>query len=62
MMKIAFLLIITFISTVYAQPSNDYFNSQNKIISEEKEAFSSVANTQNASQASKNFNVSYYRC
>jgi aminopeptidase N len=61
-MKTTILFIITFISTAYSQPSKDYLNSQNKIIAQEKEAFASVVNTQNASQASENFNVSYYRC
>ena len=61
-MKTIFLVIITFISVAYGQPSKDYLNSQNKIIAQEKEAFASVANIQNASQASENFNVSYYRC
>ncbi len=61
-MKPFFLWIITFISTGYAQPSKDYFNSQNKIISEEKNSFASVASMQNASQASDNFKVNYYRC
>ncbi|HEX7457209.1 MAG TPA: M1 family aminopeptidase [Ginsengibacter sp.] len=61
-MKTTFVFIISFLSTVYAQPSKDYLNSQNKIIAEEKEAFASVTNTQNASRASENFKVSYYRC
>ncbi|MGH2646034.1 MAG: hypothetical protein ACRDE8_00640, partial [Ginsengibacter sp.] len=61
-MKAIFLFIIISISTVYAQPSKDYFSSQNNIITEEKEAYASIKNTKNASQASPNFDVSYYRC
>lgn len=61
-MKTTFLFVIAFVSNAYSQSSQDYFNAQNKIISEEKEAFASVTDTQNASQASQNFKVAYYRC
>ena len=61
-MKAFFLIIIHFISISYGQTSKNYLNSQNKIIAEEKEAFVSVENTKNTSQASLNFKVNYYRC
>jgi aminopeptidase N len=61
-MKIIFLFIITFISIAYGQSSQDYLKSQNKIIANEKEAFASIENTENASKASLNFKVTYYRC
>ncbi len=61
-MKTAFVFIISFVSTIYAQPSKNYLNSQNKIINLEKEGFTGVIDNQNASQASPNFDVSYYRC
>jgi aminopeptidase N len=61
-MKRAFVFIINFISIGYAQPSKDYFNSQNKIIAGDKESFARVANIKNGSQASQNFIVTYYRC
>ena len=61
-MKFNFLLIITFISTVYAQQSKNYFNSIDNIALAEKEAHLGIATAQNATAASGNFDVKYYRC
>jgi aminopeptidase N len=61
-MKTVFLFITYLVSVVYAQPSKDYFTSQNKIINEEKKSFARIANLKNSAQASPNFKVTYYRC
>lgn len=61
-MKAALLFLITSISTAYSQSSQEYLQSQNNIISSEKEAFQNVVTTQKASQASGNYKVTYYRC
>src|ERR1035438_6652810 len=61
-MKAALLFLITSISTAYSQSSEEYLQSQNNIISSEKEAFQNVVTTQKASQASGNYKVTYYRC
>ncbi|KAA9041671.1 T9SS type A sorting domain-containing protein [Ginsengibacter hankyongi] len=61
-MKKIIFFIISFISTAYAQSSKEYFISQKNIIAEERQAFTNALNTENASGASQNFKVSYYRC
>lgn len=61
-MKVLFLLIISLISTVYGQTTEDYFNTQKKIIAAEKLAFAHGATIENATSASSNFDVTYYRC
>lgn len=60
-MKIIIFSIITLISITFGQSPKNYFNA-NKIITEEKESFTSIVNTKNASSASPNFKVRYYRC
>ena len=61
-MKVFLIFITTFISIVYGQSPKDNFNAQNKIITEEKETFVNLTNALNTSQASLNFDVTYYRC
>lgn len=60
-MKKFLLIVINFLSVVYAQKPNDYFNTLNKIISDERNAYAGLSTVKNASEASQNFNVSYYR-
>src|ERR1700690_2581643 len=61
-MKTVFLFITSLVSVAYAQPSKDYFTSQNNIINEEKKSFARIANLKNSAQAPPNFKVTYYRC
>jgi aminopeptidase N len=61
-MKRAFLLLITFTSIAYAQQPKYYFKSINKIAFDESRAYSRVSVTKDATTASQNFDVKYYRC
>ena len=61
-MKKAFLLLITFTSVAYAQQPKYYFKSINKIAFNESQAYSRVSATKDATAASQNFDVKYYRC
>ena len=61
-MKKVFLIVTSFLSVVYGQPPKDYFNSLNKIISDEKDSYSALNSLESASVASQNFDIKYYRC
>ncbi|MDQ6903436.1 MAG: M1 family metallopeptidase, partial [Bacteroidota bacterium] len=61
-MRSGFLILISFISTVYAQVPKDYLDTTNNIASIEKRAYSRAFILQNATSASGNFDVKYYRC
>lgn len=61
-MKTVFFSLITFISTAYAQQPNYYFKSLDNIALEESRAYTRVAATENATAASQNFDIKYYRC
>lgn len=61
-MKKFFLIVINFLSVAYGQQPQNYFNSLNKIISDEKSAYSGLTTSGNTSVASQNFDIKYYRC
>ena len=61
-MKRILLTIITLISIGYAQDRSEYFNSINSIALAEGKANSRLISYENASSASSNFDVTYYRC
>ncbi len=61
-MKGIIFFIITIISGAYAQQTQDYFNEVNSIASAESKAYARVSVLQNATSASHNFDVKYYRC
>jgi aminopeptidase N len=60
-MRKILLIVINVLSVVYGQNPGDYFNTLNKIISDERNAYAGLSTVKNASDASRNFNVSYYR-
>src|ERR1035437_4586649 len=61
-MKYILSFIISFISTAYGQQSKDYRKLIDNIALAESQAYSRVATTQDATAASQNFDVKYYRC
>lgn len=61
-MKRLLFFIITIISTSYAQKPGDYLKSVDNIASTEGNAYARVSTLRNATSASKNFDVKYYRC
>jgi hypothetical protein len=61
-MRKILLFITGLVSHSYGQNSNNYFKDLNKIIFDERNAYLSLTTTKDASNASKNFNISYYRC
>ena len=61
-MKIAFLILINFISIVYGQADKNYFSSLDSTIQNEKKVFLSTFFSKNIANASGNFHVTYYRC
>jgi aminopeptidase N len=61
-MRKILLFITGLVSYAYDQNANHYFKDLNKIIFDERNAYLSLTTTKDASNASKNFNISYYRC
>ncbi len=61
-MKRIILILICFISNTYAQKNVDYFGSINNIALSEGKANSRLFTNENASSASSNFDITYYRC
>ncbi|MEO8860361.1 MAG: M1 family aminopeptidase [Ginsengibacter sp.] len=61
-MRSFFLMIITFISTAYAQLPKDDPDTINNIANIERRAYTRAFTLQKATSASENFDVKYYRC
>ncbi|MDQ2863695.1 MAG: hypothetical protein M3R50_08650, partial [Bacteroidota bacterium] len=61
-MRRILLFIISFVSSAYAQNANNYLTDLSEIIFDEQNAFAGLSDANNASNASQNFNISYYRC
>ncbi|MEP6950718.1 MAG: M1 family aminopeptidase [Ginsengibacter sp.] len=61
-MKRILFFVISFISTSYAQQSGDYLKSIDNIASAESNAYARVSASKNATSASQNFDIKYYRC
>jgi aminopeptidase N len=61
-MKRTFFFVITIISTSYAQQSREYFKTVNNIASAESKAYSRLSASLDATSASQNFDIKYYRC
>ena len=54
--------VITIISNVYAQQSQDQFNNIDNIASFERKAYARASASENTTSASQNFDIKYYRC
>ena len=61
-MRSFFLMIITFISTAYAQLPKNYPDTINNIANIERRAYSRAFTLEKTTSASENFDVKYYRC
>ena len=61
-MKEIVFFVITFISNAYAQQSRNYLNNIDNIASAESKAYARVSASKDASSASQNFDIKYYRC
>ncbi len=60
-MKTCILFILSFFSIAYGQKSNDYYKSVDNIALAEGNAYSRLS-LENATSASDNFDIKYYRC
>ncbi|MEO8112113.1 MAG: M1 family aminopeptidase [Ginsengibacter sp.] len=60
-MKTCIFFILGFLSTAYGQQSKDYYKSVNDIALAEGNAYSRLS-LENATSASNNFDIKYYRC
>lgn len=61
-MRRLFFFIIIFISTSYAQQSKDFLKTIDNIALAESRAYARVSSSQDATSASQNFDIKYYRC